>query len=77
MRQVVSEDGTRIAYDKIGQGPSLVIIGGALGDHRFYAPLASELAREFTVYAFTGVAAARAATHSRTRWAVRSRTSPR
>jgi len=50
MRHAVSEDGTRIAYEKVGQGPPLVIIGGALGDHRFYAPLASELAGQFTVY---------------------------
>ncbi len=30
MRHVVSGDGTRIAHEKSGQGPPLVIIGGAL-----------------------------------------------
>jgi pimeloyl-ACP methyl ester carboxylesterase len=52
MRHVTSLDGTRIAYEKTGQGPPLVIVGGSLGDHRFYIPLASELARHFTVYNF-------------------------
>src|SRR5205823_5541321 len=32
--------------------PSLIIVGGSLGDHRFYVPLANELARRFTVYNF-------------------------
>ena len=50
MQHVVSEDGTRIAYEKTGQGPALIVIGGALGDHRFYIPLADELATQFTVY---------------------------
>src|SRR6266487_645004 len=52
MEQVISADGTRIAYDKTGQGPPLVIVGGALGDHRFYLALAATLAGEFTVYNF-------------------------
>lgn len=52
MRHVTSSDGTRIAYEKTGEGPPLVIVGGSLGDHRFYIPLASELARRFTVYNF-------------------------
>jgi pimeloyl-ACP methyl ester carboxylesterase len=52
MQHVISVDGTRIAYEKTGQGPRLIIVGGSLGDHRFYLPLAAELAREFTVYNF-------------------------
>jgi pimeloyl-ACP methyl ester carboxylesterase len=52
MQHVVSRDGTRIAYEKTGSGPSLIITGGSLGDHRFYVPLARELARHFTVYNF-------------------------
>lgn len=50
MQQVVSEDGTVVAFAKVGTGPSLIIVGGALADHHFYDPLASELAHQFTVY---------------------------
>jgi pimeloyl-ACP methyl ester carboxylesterase len=52
MQHIRSSDGTSIAYEKTGEGPSLIIIGGSLGDHRVYVPLASELARRFTVYNF-------------------------
>lgn len=52
MEQLLSRDGTPIAYERRGDGPPLIIVGGALGDHRFYIPLATELAREFTVFNF-------------------------
>jgi pimeloyl-ACP methyl ester carboxylesterase len=52
VQHVISEDGTNIAYEKTGQGPALIIIGGALGDHHFYRPLAHELAQHFTIYNF-------------------------
>jgi pimeloyl-ACP methyl ester carboxylesterase len=52
MQHVRSKDGTRIGYEKTGGGPTLIIIGGSLGDHRFYIPLAHEFARHFTVYNF-------------------------
>jgi pimeloyl-ACP methyl ester carboxylesterase len=52
MRHVRSADGTKIAYEKTGQGLPLIIIGGALGNHRFYLPLADELAEHFTVYTY-------------------------
>jgi pimeloyl-ACP methyl ester carboxylesterase len=50
MDYTTSKDGTRIAFEKSGSGPALAIVGGALADYRFYAPLASELAERFTVY---------------------------
>jgi pimeloyl-ACP methyl ester carboxylesterase len=52
MEKVTSSDGTRIAFERLGEGPALVIVGGSLADHRFYAPLANELAKRFTVYSF-------------------------
>jgi pimeloyl-ACP methyl ester carboxylesterase len=52
VQHVRSADGTQIAYEKSGEGPPLIITGGSLGDHRFYIPLAAELARHFTVYNF-------------------------
>jgi pimeloyl-ACP methyl ester carboxylesterase len=52
MRHTLSKDGTRIAFERSGTGPVLLIAGGALADHHFYAPLAAELEREFTVFNF-------------------------
>jgi pimeloyl-ACP methyl ester carboxylesterase len=50
MDQVMSKDGTSIAFEKIGQGPALVIVGGVLGDHTQQAGLAQLLASHFTIY---------------------------
>lgn len=52
MKTLNSKDGTPIAYEKSGDGPALIIIGGSLADHTFYAPLAKELSKDFTVYNF-------------------------
>lgn len=50
MQYVTSKDGTRIAYEKLGQGPALIIVCGVLGDHHQHAGLARLLASHFTVY---------------------------
>jgi pimeloyl-ACP methyl ester carboxylesterase len=50
--KVTSSDGTRIVFERLGEGPALVIVGGSLADHRFYSPLADELAEHFAVYNF-------------------------
>lgn len=49
---VISKDGTRIAYDKIGQGPAVILVAGALCSRTFWSGpgLARLLARNFTVY---------------------------
>jgi pimeloyl-ACP methyl ester carboxylesterase len=47
-----SADGTAIAFDRIGSGPALILIGGAFNDRRTPAALAEELASEFTVYTY-------------------------
>jgi pimeloyl-ACP methyl ester carboxylesterase len=52
MDKVKSSDGTYIAFERLGEGPVIVIVGGSLADHQFYAPLANELAGHFTVYNF-------------------------
>lgn len=49
MRQATSPDGTTIAYDRIGTGPPMIVIGGALQGRATYAPTAEGLARYFTV----------------------------
>ncbi len=50
MFNITSKDGTKIACEKSGDGPPLIIIGGALSNHNFYKPLAEHLAKVFTVY---------------------------
>jgi pimeloyl-ACP methyl ester carboxylesterase len=52
MQKVTSKDGTEIAFEKSGNGPALIIVGGSLADHQFYGPLADELAKHFMVYNF-------------------------
>src|SRR2546423_11503346 len=50
--QVRSKDGTAIAYDKSGQGPAVVIVGGVLGDRSQQSAVAELLAKDFTVFNF-------------------------
>ena len=47
-----SGDGTRIAFEKFGKGPALVVVGGALSDRSGGKPLADALKDHFTVYAY-------------------------
>src|SRR5258708_18145636 len=49
---VTSKDGTRITYDKIGHGPAVILVAGALCSRSFWSgpELAKPLARSFTVY---------------------------
>lgn len=48
---VVSRDGTRIAYEISGSGPTLVVVAGALGynDFPYLRDFAKELAKDFRV----------------------------
>lgn len=48
---VTSSDGTRIAYDQLGEGPPLILVGGALNTRSFgpNGSLAPLLAEHFTV----------------------------
>jgi len=49
-----SKDGTKIAYDKTGQGPALILVTGAFGYRKFPAQvrLAELLSERFTVYSY-------------------------
>jgi pimeloyl-ACP methyl ester carboxylesterase len=51
MDTVISSDGTRIAYERTGEGPPIVLIHGSLNDHNAWAAVAPLLADRFTVYA--------------------------
>lgn len=52
MDHVTSADGTRIAYDKQGQGPAVVLVAGAFSYRRFpgLLELSTLLSEHFTVY---------------------------
>jgi pimeloyl-ACP methyl ester carboxylesterase len=50
MDHVTSKDGTSIAYERRGDGPAVILVGGAFVDRSENGPLATELAERFTVY---------------------------
>src|SRR5215475_6038579 len=54
MNTVSSADGTKIAYDKQGDGPALILIDGAMNSRSSGSKpeLASLLSRNFTVYGY-------------------------
>jgi pimeloyl-ACP methyl ester carboxylesterase len=54
MDRVISRDGTPIAFDRIGTGPPVILVDGALCRREFgpAEPLAKELAPHFTVYTY-------------------------
>jgi pimeloyl-ACP methyl ester carboxylesterase len=51
MEQVTSKDGTKIAFDRSGEGPPVILVGGALNTRSFgpNGSLAPLLAERFTV----------------------------
>jgi pimeloyl-ACP methyl ester carboxylesterase len=46
---VTSADGTKIAFDQIGEGPSVVVVSGMFCDRRTTQALAERLAQQFSV----------------------------
>ena len=54
MTSVTSRDGTRIAYEKTGNGPALIIVNGALSHRKLYGDTALQrmLAQHFTTYTY-------------------------
>jgi pimeloyl-ACP methyl ester carboxylesterase len=52
VEKVRSKDGTEIAYDRVGDGPALVLVGAAWNDRMSAVPLAELLAGEFTAYTY-------------------------
>jgi pimeloyl-ACP methyl ester carboxylesterase len=46
---VTSADGTRIAFDRLGHGPAVVVVSGMFCDRQTTEGLAEQLARHFTV----------------------------
>jgi pimeloyl-ACP methyl ester carboxylesterase len=52
METVKSTDGTSIAYDRVGEGPVVIVVDGALSTRGGKADLARLLAERFTVYSY-------------------------
>lgn len=52
MYLITSKDGTKIAYDKVGHGPALILVAGAFSYRKFpqQVELAKLLSEHFTVY---------------------------
>jgi len=50
MAQVISKDGTKIVYDKVGRGTPVVLVEGATATRSSFEELANLLAPSFTVY---------------------------
>jgi pimeloyl-ACP methyl ester carboxylesterase len=46
---VTSSDGTRIAFDRLGQGPTVVVVSGMFCDRQTTQELSEQLSRHFTV----------------------------
>jgi pimeloyl-ACP methyl ester carboxylesterase len=52
MHTVISHDTTPIAFDRTGDGPPLIYVGGAFNDRSAGMPLATLLAPHFTVFTY-------------------------
>lgn len=52
MERVTSRDGTSIAYDRVGSGPALILVDGAMCRRAFgpAEPLAKRMAADYSVY---------------------------
>lgn len=72
---VTSADGTRIAFDRLGQGPAVGAVSGMFCDRQTTQDLADQLARQFSVVNYDRRGAARAATRRPTPSTAKSKTS--
>jgi pimeloyl-ACP methyl ester carboxylesterase len=54
MERVTSKDGTKIAVEKAGSGPAVIVVAGALAQRSLNAdkPLVAKLSEHFTVYRY-------------------------
>ncbi len=52
MQAVPSHDGTSIAFDRVGDGPALITIGGATATRAAASAAAAQLAQHFTVFSY-------------------------
>jgi pimeloyl-ACP methyl ester carboxylesterase len=50
MEKVTSRDGTTIAFDRLGEGPSVILVSGASTARGIHAEMAELLAADFAVF---------------------------
>ncbi|MFV0133508.1 alpha/beta fold hydrolase [Streptomyces sp. HMX87] len=50
--KTLSRDGTRLAYERTGRGPAVILVSGAMSTGATMAPLAAELAGRFEVVVY-------------------------
>jgi pimeloyl-ACP methyl ester carboxylesterase len=50
MKELISKDGTTIAFDQLGEGPATILVSPALADRSGNGPLAALLAPHLTVF---------------------------
>ena len=50
MNRVTSNDGTTIAFERLGHGQPVIVVGGQLADRALTRPTAEELAKHFAVF---------------------------
>jgi pimeloyl-ACP methyl ester carboxylesterase len=50
VKKIRSKDGTTIAFDRLGDGPPVIVVCGAMCDRALMRPTAEELAKHFTVF---------------------------
>lgn len=50
MKLANSADGTAIAFDRLGVGPPVIVVGGAICDRARTRPLAERMSQQFTVF---------------------------
>ncbi|MEZ0108850.1 pimeloyl-ACP methyl ester carboxylesterase [Catenulispora sp. EB89] len=49
---ITSRDGSTLAVDRVGEGPAVILVGGAFNDRSTVAGLAAELASNYTVLTY-------------------------
>ena len=52
MQKTRSQDGTTLAYERVGEGQPLILVLGACNDRKTGAPLAAALSRHFSVFSY-------------------------
>jgi pimeloyl-ACP methyl ester carboxylesterase len=52
MQTIISKDGTKIAYETVGNGPTILLVDGATATRASSQPLALLLSPHFTVYSY-------------------------
>ena len=75
MNTARSKDGTPLAYDQFGKGPTLILVNGAMATQTDATKTAESLGQHFTVFAYDRRGRGRVETQLLTLLSARSRIS--